>query len=272
MAVFGGSLREPAGARDAPRRSHAQDLRRNGWQCEIAQTSRRNLTNFLKTLSGTLPKSGSRPTGRSGENPSVSPVLPLILLETLRDRDRPDEVLEDEDITLSLPRRLGLSEVVRLQIARLEEEVRHGRPQVASAVVDLFRLVLRRPDAADLFVEAGRRVALHFWEQRPTGARRVVKLLPRPLALVSAQRAGTRMFRSLVGPTRVRISRRPVSLRIERSLSAQADPDGSACGLYSGAFEELLHVYTGRSYRILHPLCSSRDPDRGCEWYVEVAS
>lgn len=224
------------------------------------------------TPSGTLSKGRSRPHGHSGETRSVSPVLPLLLLETMRDRDRPDEVLEDEDITLSLPRRLGLSEVVRVQIARFEEEVRLHRPQLSSQVEDLFRLVIRRPDAEEIFLDAGRRVAEHHWGDRRNGMKRSIGMLPSPLALLAAQRGGRRMFRELVGPAKVRISRRPISLRIENSLSSRADPGGAACSFYSGAFAELLRRYMGRDYRVLHPVCATRQEGRSCEWFVEVAS
>lgn len=223
------------------------------------------------TLSGTLSKGRSRPPGHSRESRSVSPVLPLILLETMRDRDRPEEVLEDEDITISLPRRLGLSEVVRVQIARFEEEVRHHRAQFTAEVEDLFRLVIRRPDAEDIFLDAGRRVAGHVWTSRRASMRRTIGTLPGPLALVAAQRAGRQMFRELVGPTKVRISRRPISLKIEESLSSRADPGGAACSFYSGAFAEHLRLYMGRDYRVLHPVCATRS-DGPCEWFVEVAS
>jgi predicted hydrocarbon binding protein len=202
----------------------------------------------------------------------VSPLLPLLLLRTMRDRDRPDEVMEDEDITLSLPRRLGLSEVVRVQIRRFEEEVRLKRPQLSSQVEDLVRLVIRRPDAEEIFTQAGRRVARHFWDERSNATHRFVRFLPRALALVMAQRAGKRMFRVLVGPTPFRFTRRPVSLRIQDTLSVRADPSGAACGFYSGALTELLELYTNRKYRVLHPSCASRVAGVECEWAVEIAS
>jgi predicted hydrocarbon binding protein len=202
----------------------------------------------------------------------VSPLLPLLLLRAMRDRDRPDEVLEDEDITLSLPRRLGLSEVVRVQIHRFEDEVRHRRPQLSSQVEDLVRLVIRRPDAEEIFIHAGRRVASHFWEERSKAIRGFVRFLPRPLALMMAQRAAKRMFRVLVGPTPFRFARRPVSLRIEDALTVRADPGGEACGFYSGALAELLERYTSRKYRVLHPTCGSRTQGGPCEWVVQIAS
>src|SRR5690606_18712232 len=107
---------------------------------------------------------------------------------------------------------------------------------------------------------------------RHRGIKRWIGILPRPLALLAAQRAGRRMFRELVGPTRVRIGRRPVSLRIEQSLSARADPGGDACAVYSGAFRRSLALYTGRRYRVQHPVCATKDAGQACEWVVELAS
>jgi hypothetical protein len=202
----------------------------------------------------------------------VTPVLPLLLLETMRDRDRPEEVLEDEDISVSLPRRLGLSEVVRVQIRRFEEEVKHRRPQVPSQIEDLIRLVIRRPDSEEIFREAGRRIAERYWNQRSSTLRRMVRFLPRPIALLFAQRAGKRMFGELVGPSRFKINRRPESLRIESTLTSRADPGGAACSFYSGAFLALLELYTGRRYRVLHPIWATKTPGSGCEWSVEIAS
>ncbi|MEX2584121.1 MAG: hypothetical protein WD766_12645 [Gemmatimonadota bacterium] len=198
-------------------------------------------------------------------------MLPLILLETMRDRDRPEEVLEDEDISLSLPRRLGLSEVVRVQIRRFEAEVKHRRPQVPSQIEDLMRLVIRRPDCDEIFHDAGRNIAERYWNQRAGWLRTLVRFLPRPLALLAAQRAGKRMFKELVGPTRFKISRRPLSLRIDSTLTARADPGGAACSFYSGAFSALLELYTGRRYRVSHPTCACRSPGGPCEWTVEIA-
>jgi predicted hydrocarbon binding protein len=216
-------------------------------------------------------KGKTRRGRRRPDAPSISPVLPLLLLETMRDRDRPDEVLEDEDITTSLPRRLGLSEVVRVQISRFDAEVRHRRLQIPSQVEDLLRLVIRRPDCEEIFAEAGRRVAQKFWSERSASVRRSIRFLPRALAVLSAQRAGKQMFSELVGPSAFKISRKPLSLRIESSMTARADPGGAACALYAGALGELLEQYTGRKYRVSHPACS-RNGTSPCEWQVEIAA
>src|SRR5690554_3605619 len=122
-----------------------------------------------------------------------------------------------------MPRRFGLSEVVRRQIAKFQEEVRQKRLQLPSQFEDLITLVIRRPDAEVIFLEAGRRVAVHFWRERGGMKRGLIGFLPRALSIIAAQRGGRRMFRQLVGPSRVRIQRKPLSLSIENTLTVRAD-------------------------------------------------
>lgn len=203
-------------------------------------------------------------------NASISPVLPLLLLQTMRDMDRPAEVLEAEDLTVSLPRRLGLSDVVLSQIRRFQDEARQKRLQPASSVEDLIRLVGRRPDARAIFEEAGRRMAQHAWRQRGGTLRRLGRYLPRPLAMLRAKRAARRLFGRMVGDSRLRVNRWPPELHVGDALTVRADPGGDACALYAGAYEELLQQYTGRPYRAVHPLCAARGDDH-CAWAVRLA-
>lgn len=187
----------------------------------------------------------------------------------MRDMDRPEEVLEDEDVTISLPRRFGLSDVVWRQIYRFQEEVRRRTPLAVSEVENLIRLVIRRPDAERIFREAGRRMAEHEWTERGGAMRRVVGVLPRRLAVVSAVRASRRLLGKIVGGSEHRIQGGPISLHIRSSLTARADPSGAACAFYSGVLEQLLTRYTHRSYLALHPHCEASGADR-CEWTVRV--
>jgi predicted hydrocarbon binding protein len=198
-------------------------------------------------------------------------MFPLILLETMRDMDRPEEFMEDEDVARSMPRRLGLSDVVGVQIRRFQVEVRQKRPQAVSEVENLLTLVIRRPDADEIFMEAGRRMARYFWGLRGGAMRGTIKLMPRPLALIAAHRAARRMFRRLAGGGKLAVSRWPTELRIAGSLTARADPGGAACAFYTGAFAELLVIYTGRTYRVGHSKCEARGGEM-CVWTVEVAS
>jgi predicted hydrocarbon binding protein len=189
----------------------------------------------------------------------------------MRDQDRPEEVLEDEDLTISLPRRLGLSDVVGLQIRRLQEEMKGKRLQAPPQVIDLMRLVVKRPDAEVIFAEAGRRVARHQWSQRSKAMRGSLRVMPNPIRRVSAQRAARRLFRQLVGDSQLSISRWPVEIQLTDPLSTRADPGGAACAFYAGAFAELMQLHTGRSYRVRHTACTARGAEK-CQWVVEVSA
>jgi predicted hydrocarbon binding protein len=203
--------------------------------------------------------------------PSITPVFPLFLLETMRDMDRPTEVLEDEDLTISLPRRFGLSDVVLVQIRRFQQEVAKRRLQEVTPVEDLIRLVIRRPDAEEIFAEAGQRIARHFFDQRARMMRGVIRILPRPLASVAAHRAGKRLFRRLVGGSPFTLQRWPIELRVEDTLTARADPGGAACAFYAGTLKETIELYVGKRYRVRHAQCEARGDDR-CHWVVEIAA
>lgn len=224
----------------------------------------------MQRSESTLREAVAKPSTGRGRRGSITPLLPLLLLETLRDRDRPEEVLEDEDVSVSLPRRLGLSEVVMVQIRRFQEEVRARRPQTTDQVVDLVRLVVRRPDAAEIFTEAGRRLATHAWAQRTAAMRGFLRVMPNPIPRVAARRAARRMFRQIVGDGQLNVGRWPIEVRIRDALTARADPAGAACSLYSGAFEQIMELHTGRRYRVLHTECGTRGGD-ACLWNVEVA-
>ena len=221
----------------------------------------------MQRSESTLP--GTNPARRSRSG-SITPLLPLLLLETLRDRDRPEEVLEDEDLSVSLPRRFGLSDVVMVQIRRFQEEVRARRAQTTEQVIDLLRLVVRRPDAAEVFADAGRRLANHAWSQRSAAVRGALRVLPNPIPRAAARRAARRMFRQIVGDGHLTVGRWPVEVRIRESLTSRADPSGAACSLYSGAFVEIMELHTRKQYRVLHNECAARG-ENACVWSVEVA-
>ena len=82
--------------------------------------------------------------------------MALRLLEVLRDLDHPGEILEDENPSVTMPRRLGLSDVVDRQIRTYREDVKQRVRLTDGEIRDLFRLVTRRPDAKEVFLRAGR--------------------------------------------------------------------------------------------------------------------
>lgn len=201
---------------------------------------------------------------------TVAPFFPLILLETLQDMDRPEETLEGEDLSLSMPRRFGFNDVVYTQINRFREEVRRKRPQESVEVENLIRLVIRRPDAEEIFTEAGRRIARRFWDRRAAPYRLAVRALPRAMALLAARRATRRMLRQVVGNGRVSVTG-PLEVRIDDCVAAHADPGGAACAFYAGAVAELMERYTGEAVHSAHPECEARGAD-ACEWTVSAGS
>jgi predicted hydrocarbon binding protein len=209
-----------------------------------------------------------RPAGPDA--PSVAPVFPLLLLETMRDMDRPDEVLEGEDLTASMPRRLGLSDVVYLQIHKFREETRKKRLQTPAAVTDLVRLVIRRPDADEIFEQAGRRVARDAWERKSAASRRALRLMPSAMRLRAAARGARRLLHVLAGNAEVEVVLRPFQARLRGSLTAEADPGGPACAFYTGLLSELMTQYTGRRHAAHHARCETRGAD-ACEWTTLVA-
>jgi len=211
----------------------------------------------------------STTTAAAAATANVTPVFPLILLETMRDMDRPDEYLEGEDVAVSMPRRLGLSDVVYKQIHRFREEVKRKRMQSPATVGDLIALVIRRPDCDEIFEEAGRRVARHAWGERSKAFRTTVRWLPQGAKQRSARKAANRLFRQLAGVGEFAVGIKPVSLRITGSLTAAADPGGAACAFYAGVLSELVTEYTGRKHSTTHARCEARG-GASCEWLTQV--
>jgi bacteriochlorophyll 4-vinyl reductase len=219
----------------------------------------------------TEPTSAAAPRAHEPKPATVTPVFLLLLLETLRDLDHPPEVLEDENVSSSMPRRLGLNEVVLRQIVRLRDATRRKLPQSRAEAENLIKLVIRRPDAEEVFDAAGREMARRAWNERSPALRRVLRWLPRALINRIAARAVERLFRQILGGGRLGLAGWPGELTITDSLTASADPGGEACGFYAGVYAELLTLYTGREHRVRQTRCAGRGAD-ACVWSASVVS
>lgn len=193
------------------------------------------------------------------------PFLPLALLEAVRTHDLPPEVLEDEDVSVSLPRRFGLSDVVLTQIRRYEAAVEAGRRVPLPDLIELVRLILRRPDAAEILMDAGRSVARWRFERVPASVAWYYRTVPLPVALFGVRRAVRRLLRSIAGAPRISL-RTPFVVGMGNSPTGRLD--GTACVLYTGAIEELARLYVGKEQRVVHSRCSARG-DAICEWTLE---
>ena len=194
----------------------------------------------------------------------VLPAFPLALLERVRAHDRPGEVLEDEDLMRSMPRRLGLTGIVFDQMRRYEAAERGGKAVPYAEVISLIQLVLRRPDAGAILWETGQVMARRRLERTPRGLIRAIRILPGS-GLGSAARVGRRLLRTLSGGGRVEADARPFRVRFSDCPLATLDSLGTGCSLYTGVLETVARAYSGREVKIVHDHCRARG-DAACEW------
>jgi hypothetical protein len=193
----------------------------------------------------------------------VQAVVALRLLEVMRGLDLPTEVLQDEDPTRTMPRRLGLSDVVDRQIRTLREDVRRGARVSDAEVQGLIRLVVRRPDAADVFQKAGRLLAEG---SRSPGWRRV---FPRRMRYSLARARARRGLRRLFGRPMGGFGRGAFTIEGRALFLIACDPGGAACHLLSGFCEESIEQVMGGAARVTHTSCEARR-DPLCRWEAEI--
>jgi predicted hydrocarbon binding protein len=182
----------------------------------------------------------------------VHSIVPLAVLEAVRNLDTPVEDGLSEFADELLVKRLGLSPTVAMQLAEYEQLVRRDARVDGEHVEALLRLVGRRPDADLVFAEAGRRAA-----------RRAVRRLFGPLRLFG-NFAARRAARAVLGADLTREEHLPVA-RVPDPIAINATPDGAACGFYGAALAELLRLLVGYEGAMLHTACRAMGAAR-CEW------
>jgi hypothetical protein len=196
----------------------------------------------------------------------VAAVFGLTLLEVLRSQDRPEEVLQDEDVSVTMPRRLGLSEVVDRQIRSYQEAVKKRRRMTDDEMRDLVRLVVRRPDAEDVFRVAGHQLAIGG-DGRPSRSARLGPMLPRRLAFALARRSVRRRLRALFGRRVGGFAPGPFALEGRSLIFIETDPGGDACHFVSGLCQVLIERAVSGEHQVVHAQCESRG-DAVCRWTV----
>ena len=190
----------------------------------------------------------------------IHSILPLAVLEAIRNLDTPVEDGLGEFADELLIKRFGLSATVQTQLAEYEALVRRDARVAPAHVEALLRLVGRRPDADLVFADAGRRAARRAVRRAFIGVRLLAWMAPYSLGYAAARRAA----RVVLGGELGREGRLPVA-RVRDALAIRATPDGAACVLYSAAFAELLRLLMGFESAMLHTACRSGGVDR-CEW------
>jgi len=190
----------------------------------------------------------------------IHSILPLAVLEAIRNLDTPVEDGLGEFADELLVKRLGLSDTIRMQLAEYEGLVRRDARVDTGQVEALLRLVGRRPDAELVFADAGRRAARRAVRRAFVGSRLAARLAPRGLGYLVAGSAA----RTVLGGELRREQRVPVA-SVPDTMAVTATPDGSACGLYAAAFAELLRLLASLEGAMLHTECGATGADR-CEW------
>lgn len=188
------------------------------------------------------------------------------MLEALRSLDHPGEVLKEEDLTVTLPRRLGLSDVIERKIWLLRDEARRGRRVPMSEVLDLVRLVLRRPDADAVFLLVGRELG-----QAVSSSGVVRRTLPRAWALNLARRRAVRLVNRLFDAQVVAIEPSEGKIRLVSSDESGLCELGShaVCGVLSGVLERAVEGAGPRGIGVRHTSCARSGPEP-CSWALEL--
>ena len=184
----------------------------------------------------------------------VAPQVALALLECLRAADRPDEYLEDEVPSATLPRRLGLSDVIGKEIRKYEEEARRGRRVAEADVGGLIGLVIRRGDSDEVFRRVGQRLA--------AGSKRrgvFAAVAPQSLRLALARRASSKRIGALFGERFAEFEKDNFAFTGSDVPFINVDPGAVVCEIVSGLCEETLREYTGTEARLSYSLV---DADR----------
>jgi hypothetical protein len=200
---------------------------------------------------------------------TVPALIPLSLLEAIRNLDTPLEDGLDELAEEIAVRRLGLSPTVAAQIQRYRHAAEKDGGVDLDEAVSVLRLVGRRADAPLAFADAGRRAARYATRvhARPawTLSRAGAGGLSRRIAQRSAAHLARRAFGGELGA-----APEGVQVRMAEPLSVKALPDGSACDFYGAAYGELLRRVAGFEGAMLHDRCRGRG-DEACVWRTAAA-
>lgn len=189
----------------------------------------------------------------------VKAIVGLRLLEVVRDLDLPTELLEEEDPAQTIPRRLGLSDVVDRQIRAYGDDVRKGVHLMDQGITDLFTLVNRRSDSDEVFFNTGRElVEVHF-------PFRWGRVFPESIQYMFARTYLSWHLKHLFGRRILSFAEGPLNVEVQGLFFEGGDPEGSTCYLISGICQRILEQIGHRSAEVGHTLCQARGDDR-CRW------
>lgn len=198
---------------------------------------------------------------------TVDALLPLSLLEAVRNVDTPGDQLEAEYVDELRNKRLGLSETVYAQIKRHTEAVRKGQRTGQDEAIALAKLIGRRPDSEAVFRAAGRFMARQSYRTISPITRRLMRLLPAALARPLAYRHARKIASRYLGGNIRRVGSN-LLLEVPRSITLGTAPGSIGCTYYEASLRELLLIMVGSIGAVEHVRCSGRG-EGTCEWRAD---
>lgn len=197
----------------------------------------------------------------------VDSLVPLSLLEAVRNVDSPIEDYEAELVGDLRNKRLGLSDTVYMQIRRFSEAVKRNQRTSHDEVAAIAKLIGRRPDAEAVFRAAGRYLAKEAYQTISPVSRRLMLVLPslmsRPITLRHMRRIARRYCNGRV--SRVGSS---IYLEVTQSVTQDSAPRSTGCAYYEAGLKELLRLLVNSVGSVEHHRCATRS-EGTCSWRAE---
>lgn len=165
-------------------------------------------------------------------------------------------------------KRLGLSPTVALQIERYQASASRKQPVPEEEVILIFRLVGRRPDAALVYADAGRRAARYVVRTAGRGTRVMLGVLPGGLGRGAGRSAAARLSQSRLGVELERHAHshgETITARVTETLATKSGYAGTGCAFYSAALAELLRMTSGFEGAMVHEHCRGAG-EAYCSW------
>ena len=200
---------------------------------------------------------------------TIHSLIPQSLLEAIRNLDTPLDDGLNELAGETVSKRLGLSTTVAQQIERYREQALRDGAVPADEVIQVFRLVGRRPDAALVYADAGRRAARYAARSSGLRTRLLLRVSPRPLRRKFGTRAAAALARRLLG-IELDLTQATPQLRLAESMATEAGVPGPGCFFYSAVSAELLRMMSGFEGAMIHERCRARGDDY-CSWRAAEA-
>ena len=200
--------------------------------------------------------------------PTVNARIPLSLLEAVRRKDTPETDTEEEEYVQELRnKRLGLSDTVYQQIKRYSDAAKRGQGIPYTEATGLGTLIGRRPDAEELFENAGRILANDVYEAISGALRKTIHMVPSLLRVRSRSVRCGSLLRAYFGGTLTR-SGSLLALSVTDSVTVNSGPGSVGCTYYASALRELLRLLMSGAASVDHVSCLQRG-DKRCEWRAD---